>query len=242
MKNLVIIPARGGSSRLKNKNILPLGEIPLIAHSIKTSLKIKNAKVLVSSDDDKILDISKEYGAEIILKRPKDISSNNSPSILVITHALDWLRSNTKYDEPKAIIFKPPTNPFITSTSINNMIDLLEKEKDLSSVVTITKSISHPFKYVAMDENGNINNEIVKINNLSINDFEMSQDWPMCFEGSPACRISKMSYFKEISIDTKKPPKTYNILSAKGYLVSNKEALDIDSKEDFERAKLELKN
>ena len=106
----------------------------------------------------------------------------------------------------------------------------------MSSIVSITKPVSHPFKSVSLNEKGYLNNAIVSINKKNINDFEMSQDWPECYEGSPACRISRLDYFKNIDLNTKIPPKTYNVNNAKGFIISNDEAIDIDEERDFERA------
>ena len=70
----------------------------------------------------------------------------------------------------------------------------------------------------------------------------MSQEWPECYEGSPACRISRVDYFKKLNLDSKIPPKTYNVENAKGFLISNQEAIDIDEEDDFNRAEILLKN
>ncbi len=235
MNNLILIPARGGSSRIKRKNMRLLDNIPLIGHSINTSLKVKQSRIVVSSDDDEIISFSKKLGAETPFKRPKKLSQNNSSSIEVILHALEWMKENENY-EPSLIIFKPPTNPLISSKSINKMIGIIKNNDSLSSIVSVTKSTAHPFKSVSLDEKGYLNNSVVSINHKNINDFEMSQDWPECYEGSPACRISRLEYFKEIDINTKIPPKTYNIHNAKGFIIPNDEAIDIDEEIDFNRA------
>ena len=92
MNNLILIPARGGSTRVKNKNIKLLGSIPLICHSIATSLEVSNSRVIVSSDDDEIISVSRKFGAETPFKRPDRLSKNDSPSIDVILHTLEWLK------------------------------------------------------------------------------------------------------------------------------------------------------
>ena len=103
MNNLILIPARGGSSRIKRKNMRLLDNIPLIGHSINTSLKVKQSRIVVSSDDDEIISFSKKLGAETPFKRPKKLSQNNSSSIEVILHALEWMKENENY-EPSLII------------------------------------------------------------------------------------------------------------------------------------------
>ena len=121
MNNLILIPARGGSSRVKKKNMKLLNNIPLIGHSIRAALKVNGCRVLVSSDNQEIISYSKKLGAEAPFKRPKSLSQDDSSSIGVIMHTIDWLKENENY-EPELIIFKPPTNPLISSDSINKMI------------------------------------------------------------------------------------------------------------------------
>ena len=78
MNIVVLIPARSGSKSLKNKNILKLKGIPLIAHSIKFARKIPNVKkVFVSTDSKRIKAISKKYNAEVPFLRPKKYSKDN---------------------------------------------------------------------------------------------------------------------------------------------------------------------
>ena len=89
---LAIIPARGGSKRLPKKNILELNNKPLIAYTIEAGLQSKYIdKVIVSSDDDEILNISRKFGADII-KRPKELASDIATTFDAIKHTLN----NTK--------------------------------------------------------------------------------------------------------------------------------------------------
>ena len=122
-----------------------LNNIPLIGHSINAALKVKGCRVLVSSDNQEIISYSKKIGAEAPFKRPKSLSQDDSSSIGVIMHTIDWLKENENY-EPELIIFKPPTNPLISSDSINKMIEIIKNSDSLSSIVSITKPVSHPFK------------------------------------------------------------------------------------------------
>ena len=74
---ICIIPARKGSKRIKNKNIIKLNNIPLIGHVIKTALKSKIfSKVIVSTDSKKIQSIAKKYGADVPFIRSKKLSND----------------------------------------------------------------------------------------------------------------------------------------------------------------------
>ncbi len=86
--NVCIIPARGGSKRIPKKNIKLFCGKPIIAYSIETALKSKLFdKVVVSTDDEEIENVSRDYGVEI-LKRPKELSSDFVGMREVIKHAL----------------------------------------------------------------------------------------------------------------------------------------------------------
>ena len=85
---LAIIPARGGSKRLPRKNILDLCGKPLISWSIEAALKSKYiSKVVVSSDDEEILNISSNFGADII-KRPYELANDTATTFDAVKHTI----------------------------------------------------------------------------------------------------------------------------------------------------------
>jgi CMP-N,N'-diacetyllegionaminic acid synthase len=122
MKIACIIPARGGSKGIPNKNIIDFCGKPLIAHSI---LQCKNSKyiqeVFVSSDSEEILEIAKNFGAKKI-NRPENISLDNSPSEECLTHAIMEIQKEKKYDY---IVFLQATSPIREPKDIDNTIEKL---------------------------------------------------------------------------------------------------------------------
>lgn len=107
MKTIALIPARGGSKRLPGKNLMNLGELPLLAHSIlyaKQFPEIIDA-VFVSTDDAAIADCSKQHGAGVIM-RPKALSGDLEPTVTAVVHALSVLG-----DGVSTVILLQPTNP-----------------------------------------------------------------------------------------------------------------------------------
>ena len=93
MPNICIIPARGGSKRIPQKNIKAFHGKPLIAYSIELALKSRLfTKVIVSTDDEKIADIAKAYGAEVPFTRPQELADDFCTTYDVIAHALSWLQ------------------------------------------------------------------------------------------------------------------------------------------------------
>ena len=143
MKILGIIPARSGSKGVKNKNIKLLKNKPLIFWTIKTALKSKLTKVIVSTDSLKIKKISEKYGANVPFLRPTNISKDNSKSIDVIKHAIKFYeKKKINFD---AVMLLQPTCPFRSVNDINSSIDILKKRRDICSVISLQKVESfHP--------------------------------------------------------------------------------------------------
>ena len=134
---LAIIPARGGSKRLPCKNILGLNGKPLIAYSIESGLNSKYIdKVVVSSDDDEILTISKRYGA-VTINRPNELASDTATTFDAIKHTVD---NCEKYDY---IVLLQPTSPLRDEKHIDEAIELLELKK-ADAVVSVCKMDHSP--------------------------------------------------------------------------------------------------
>jgi N-acylneuraminate cytidylyltransferase len=134
---LGIIPARGGSKRLPNKNIKTLVNKPLIAWSIDQTNKSQFlTKTIVSTDDDKIAKVAEQHGGLIPFIRPLRFAEDNSSSYDVIFHALDFfMEKGERYDH---VALFEPTSPLRNENDIDNAIkiylDNLDKADSLISV------------------------------------------------------------------------------------------------------------
>jgi len=143
MNFVAIIPARKGSSELKNKNIIKLEKHPLISYSIEAAKKSKFIKkIFVSTDGEKIAKISKFYGAEVI-KRPKSLSNSFIMPDTAVVHAINYIEKNINIDYEN-VVFLQPTSPLRKCSDIDNAIQLFKKNKadSLFSSVSI-----HPFMW-----------------------------------------------------------------------------------------------
>jgi len=151
MKTIAIIPARGGSKRLPNKNILELNGHPLIAHSILYAQR--NATIIediyVSTDDENIKKIALDYGAKVI-DRPSDISGDLTPTITALNHVLSVI-------EPvENVVLLQVTNPLRPQNLLTESFKIY-KDLNCESLFTVSKNhrkfgeISenkfHPFNY-----------------------------------------------------------------------------------------------
>ena len=151
MKIVSLIPARKGSKGIKNKNLIDLCGKPLIHYSIQASINSLVDETWVSSDSDVILETSKNLGSNII-KRPKELSEDNSTSESVLIH----FAKNIDFD---VLVFIQCTVPLIKSVDINKGI---EKMKDYDSVVSVTETTQ-----MFWDSNGplyDINNRLRRQN------------------------------------------------------------------------------
>jgi len=108
-KIIAIIPARKGSKRIKNKNLLKINGIPLISFSINYAKKSKLIdRIFVSTDGEGISKVSKKYGAEIIL-RPAKLANDTSSSDSAVLHAINYVKNNLKYDFDIVVFLQPTT-------------------------------------------------------------------------------------------------------------------------------------
>lgn len=135
MKVLGIIPARGGSKGIPGKNIKMLNGRPLMAYTvdaIQESQKI--SKVILSSDDESILEVGRSLGLEVPFTRPSDLATDASPTLPVILHTLDFFESqNIHFD---AICILQLTSPFRKNGLIDEAIQVME-ENTTDSVISV---------------------------------------------------------------------------------------------------------
>ena len=136
---LGIIPARGGSKGVPRKNIRQLDGKPLIAHTIEAALKSDYiGRLIVSTDDEEIAEISQKLGADVPFLRPSDLATDTAKAITVVKHALIEMEKLDNQKYPVIVYLEPPA-PFRTSKDIDKCIELYIKNKP-SSVVSVNEA------------------------------------------------------------------------------------------------------
>lgn len=144
MKNICIIPARGGSKRIPKKNIKDFYGVPIIKYSIDIALKSKLFKeVIVSTDDNEISEISKKFGANVPFLRPKLLSDDYTGIQEVINHAIDYLKLKNNSIDFICCLF--PTAPFVKVEELKKGLDLISKVKENRFTFSATK-FSYPIQ------------------------------------------------------------------------------------------------
>ncbi len=135
IKNIAIIPARGGSKRLPNKNMLKLNGVPLIEHSINFAMANKSIinDVYVSTNDKNIKEIALNLGAKVI-DRPEEISGDYATTVSALKHVI-----NTIEETIDNVILLQPTNPLRQK---NLLTDAYTKyiDGDFDSLMTVSSS------------------------------------------------------------------------------------------------------
>ncbi len=152
---LAVIPARGGSKRLPNKNRLILSGKPLVSWTIEASNNSHYIdKTIVSSDDHTILSIAQNEGVEILL-RPSSLSTDKAGTYDVIKHVLDSLCS----DSFDYLVLLQPTSPLRTTEHIDEAIEQLYDQK-AEAIISVTEMEHSPLWSNTLPQNGCMKNFI----------------------------------------------------------------------------------
>lgn len=143
---LALVPARGGSKGLPRKNITPLGNKPLIAWTIEAALASAYIdRVVLSSEDDEIIQIAQAWGCEVPFIRPDELAHDETPGIAPVLHALSLLPG---YD---FLVLLQPTSPFRSAADIDACVELCAQGA-LSSV-SVKEAASNPHWLYEVSEN-----------------------------------------------------------------------------------------
>jgi CMP-N-acetylneuraminic acid synthetase len=147
---VAIIPARGGSKGIPRKNVRLLCGKPLIAYTIEAALSSRLIyRVVVSTEDEEIAEISKNYGAEVI-KRPEELARDDSPTIDAVMHVLNWFEERKEFFD--IVVLLEPTSPLRKDNDLDNAISLfienIDKADSLTSLGEIHLENPHIMKRV----------------------------------------------------------------------------------------------
>jgi N-acylneuraminate cytidylyltransferase len=143
---IAIVPARGGSKSIPRKNIRPFGGHPLIAWSIAAAQHCRWVqRIVVSTDDEEIAAVARNYGAETPFMRPAELAQDDTLDLPVFRHALDWLWGNEGY-RPDLVIQLRPTSPLRPRGLLDNAVRTLLLDEAADSVRSVTPPSQNPFK------------------------------------------------------------------------------------------------
>ena len=220
--NICVIPARGGSKRIPRKNIKIFNGRPIIAYSIDAAIASGCFdKVIVSTDDNEIARVAKDFGAEVPFMRPAEISNDLAATNPVISHAVDWMESKGNLINHVCCLYA--TAPFIEPNSISNAYKKF-KEMNADFCFSVT---SFPFpiqRAIKITENDKV--ELFQPEHF----LSRSQDLDETYHDAGQFYWgTKQAFNKDISIlsETVIP-----------YILPRHLVQDIDSPEDWIRAEI----
>lgn len=226
-KVIALIPARKGSKEIKNKNLLKINKRTLIELAINNAKKSKYIdQIYLSSDSNKILEISHLFKNVLTHKRNKGSSSDKSTSKDVLK---DFLSKNKKYiSQGIILVYLQPTSPMKNHHHIDNAIKLfkLKRKNTLISCCEIKESEKY-FKSFILDKNKNL---ILSYKKKNI--YANRQSFPKILTPNGAIFIFKINknFIKEF----------LNLKNAIPYIMAKKDAIDINTMQDYKEAKKNL--
>ncbi len=212
MKTIAIIPARGGSKRLPNKNILSLGGIPLIAHSILYAQKNSAIidEIYVSTNDAAIKKLAIVYGAKVI-ERPESLSGDLEPTASALKHVLESIEGAVNN-----VVLLQATNPLRPQNLLNEAFEVYQKG-NYDSLFTVSRN---HHKLGKIEEN--------KFQPFNYTIGQRSQDLdPLYFENGLLYITKATLILQEIIISNNAYPFEVNSIFAN---------VDIDTQNDLEYA------
>jgi len=154
MKIISLIPARGGSKGIKNKNLTEIEGKSLVGHSITHSLQSTLIqRTFLSSDSDAIIQEGLKYGAEVPFVRPAELAADHVLDIPVFEHLLAYLKATENYI-PDIVVHLRPTAPYRDPQWIDAAIQLLIDHPAADSVRSVSEPSQHPYRVFSIDEQG----------------------------------------------------------------------------------------
>ncbi|MFV8342102.1 cytidylyltransferase domain-containing protein [Flavobacterium sp. XS2P39] len=229
MRILAIIPARGGSKGIPRKNIKFLNGKPLLGYTAEIALQSKYfTEVILSCEDEEIIEIAKRLGVKVPFTRPEALAQDNTPTIDVIIHALQWYEKKTIFFD--AVCLLQVTSPFRTLNFLDKAVEKFI-ESGCDSLVSVQK-VPHEYNpHWTFEVNGEGN---LKIATGEVEIISRRQELPTAFHRDGSIYITKTEVLlKEHSLYGKS---TAFIESAPEYYIN------IDTFADWQKAEEMIKN
>ena len=216
MNPLVVIPARGGSKGVPNKNIKLFGGKPLIHYTINSALKLfSKEKIIVSTDSNEILKCAELCGITVPFLRPKHLATDTASTYDVILHAIDYAQSQEiRFD---SIVLLQPTSPFRKATHIKDAINLFSSDIDM--VVSVKVSKENP--YFSLFEQSS-NGFLQKSKN---SEYTRRQDCPDVYSYNGAIYV--------INPDSLNQTPIHKFKKVLKYVMNDLDSIDLDTELDW---------
>jgi CMP-N,N'-diacetyllegionaminic acid synthase len=211
---LALVPARGGSKGLPRKNVLSAGGQPLIAWTILAAMEASSVDyVVVSSDDNEIIEIAKKFGAEVPFLRPANLSDDSAASMDVVMHAIDLC---VGFDY---VALLQPTSPLRTSRDIDDAFHKLISS-GAESCVSVCAVEESPYWMYQLDAS----DRLVRL--LPDRTPSRRQELPPVYMLNGAIYIARVSWLRQT--------RSFTGDGCVAYIMPRDRSLDIDTPADFD--------
>ena len=225
---LAIVPARGGSKGIPRKNIRLFAGYPLIAYSIVAGLRAETVtRLIVSTDDEEIAEVARQYGAETPFLRPAELAGDRTPDLPVFQHAVAWLAEHQGY-HPEVVVHLRPTAPIRPVDIVDRCVRMLLAHPEADSVRGVTPAHENPFKMWLLDGEDRPMRPLIPVPGIEESFNSPRQDLPFAYWHTPM-------------IDTVRPYTLLNLNSMSGKTIlpvihEPRYATDLDTPDDWMRA------
>ena len=219
-----VIPARGGSKGIPDKNIKMLAGKPLIQYAVEVARQIFNdTQIIVSTDAVKIKEVVENTGLTVPFLRPQHLATDNTGTYEVLLHVVEYLESVGH--SPEVLVLLQPTSPFRMAVQVREAINLFTEQVDM--VVSVKETTSNPY-YTLFEENKHGFLEQSKKTN-----FTRRQDCPKIYEYNGAIYVIRVSELKK--------RKLHEFKRIKKYVMDEITSIDIDTPLDWIVAETAIK-
>lgn len=221
-KVLAVIPARGGSKGIPRKNIINVAGKPLIAWTIEAAKTSKHIdRIVLSSDNDEIITVARQWGCEVPFKRPDDLALDETPGVMPVLHALEMLPG---YDY---VVLLQPTSPLRTAADIDGCIERCAADK-AHCCVSVTEPDKSPYWMYHLTNNGCLTPVLEKEKTIT-----RRQNLPVVYALNGAVYVAESQWLLT--------NKAFLTRETRAYAMPRNRSVDIDSQMDLYIADLLLK-
>ena len=222
MKIVAVIPARGGSKGLKDKNIKMIHGKPLIAWTIEAALEsVYIDRLIVTTDCERIASIAKEYGAEVPFIRPANLATDEAAGIAPVLHAIEFLEKH-EYSADYTMLLQC-TSPLRRTIHIDESIEIFLNES-VDSLTSVSE-LEHPPLWNRMIDKEGFLQHFIEYDEKG---KYQRQDFKKVYRLNGAIYIANTEKLKK--------EQSFFVGNVKPYLMSKQDSIDIDDEFDFEVA------
>jgi len=222
---LCLIPAKGCSTRLPRKNLLPMGGKPLLAHTITKAFEVDMFDTIcVSTEDKEIANIAQKCGADVPFIRPESLARDPATIVDVMLHALDFYQNQGKTFKKSCVLL--PTAPFVTRDDIQSAIRMFDEWNE-EALMSVTKTEYPPFNawIVKKKENHEV---LTACFPKSPYKYMKSTECPETYRSNGAILI--------VNVETFQANKGYHDNDIVPFIMPNERSLDIDTELEYKFA------